>query len=107
MIGRLIREAAALSAKDAVSVDLLSATVEGVSPLTLRVDERMLLTEEHLLLPAYLKQQTLHIGGTYSGSTLLRKDFAAGDKLILLAVNGRYLVVGKEEEDAELQLTVT
>ena len=107
MIGKLIREAAALSAREAVSVDLLSATVEGTEPLILRVDERLLLSEEHLLLPGYLGEQTLNISGEYSGSVKLRKGLAAGDKMILLEVGGRYLVIGKEEENAELQLTVS
>lgn len=100
---------ASLGAMEAGSpVAIRIGTVKSVSPLEVTVDQRFTLTTEFLIMPESLTKYEIdveHAHG-YSGGTtdqalpdklLIRSGLMAGDKVILLRVQGgqQYVILDK------------
>ncbi len=80
--------------------------MEEVSPLRVRVDERLVLQGDQLILPHTLTRQTFHLlheagEHTMEKRYLFESGLLAGDRVILLSLSGEYLLIGKTAEHGE------
>lgn len=80
----------AIDAAGPVMVQL--GVVTNVNPLKVMVDNRLELTEDFFILPECLTEQKIMIG---SQEIEIRKGLAAGDKLLLIRMQGgqRYAIM--------------
>lgn len=86
---------AALGAMDAAGPVIVQlGSVTQINPLKVMVDNRLELTEDFFILPECLTEQKIMIG---SQEIEIRKALAAGDKLLLIRVQGgqRYAIMDR------------
>ncbi|MEK5397452.1 DUF2577 domain-containing protein [Paenibacillus sp. FSL K6-2859] len=86
---------AAIEAVDAAGpVQVQLGIVEKINPLEVLVDNRLSLSEDFLILPETLAEFKLAIG---SNEYEIRKPLAAGDKLLLIRMQGgqRYVIMDR------------
>ncbi|GAA3410390.1 DUF2577 domain-containing protein [Paenibacillus hodogayensis] len=70
------------------------AVVTGIGPLTVRVDQRFTLDEDFLVVPEHLTEYKVTLE---QGEVLIRRGLQAGDKLMLMRVQGgqQFVVLGR------------
>lgn len=100
MISDLLRKSSVGSISASVEGQMLFGTVEAVSPLRVRVDNRLLLEGEALVVPHFLERQEFHLVHeadvhTMDKTYLIEPGLQAGDRVILLSLAGEYLVLGR------------
>lgn len=87
-------------AASAPGAELLFGTVGSASPLTVTVDSRFTLPEEALLIPEGLEKLTLRVAhdkgeASVTEEFILQPGLQAGDKVILTAMGGQYLILDR------------
>lgn len=98
MLTDMIRQ---LAAGAYAAPEFLFGTVKTASPLSVAVDQRFTLPEEALLLPEHLETLTLRVKHRLAGEPSLDETFtlqpglAAGDRVMLLAAGGVYLILDR------------
>ena len=108
MISDWMRRAAGNSIEARVEAQMMFGTVEGVGPLKVRIDERFLLEGEKLVIPHYLTKLKFHLvhsaeEHTMDKTYIFEPGLEVGDRVILLSLNGEYLVLGKVGEEGDVR----
>lgn len=98
MLTDMIRQ---LAAGAVTAPDILFGTVRTASPLSVAVDQRFTLPEEALILPEHLEKLTLQVTHQLNEEPSLDETYtlqpglAAGDRVMLLAAGGVYLILDR------------
>lgn len=89
-------------------VNVLFGIVTAINPLSVQIDQKLILPEEVLIIPEHMTRYEVDLSHSHThpqGSTgsslgviVIREGIVLGDRLILLRVQGgyQYLVIGKE-----------
>lgn len=104
----LIRKAGAEAVAASNPVHVLSGEVIATDPLAVQVDQRFVLPAEFLLVPERLTQYEVNLShihgyqGAWTGEALtqpvvIRRGLAAGDRVLLLRVQGgqQYVILDR------------
>lgn len=80
-----IKKAGAGAVEAGNPVHVLFGTVLRVNPLEVNVHQRLTLTEDFLVLPESLTRYTVNVGDR---EIVIREGLSAGDRVILLRIQG-------------------
>ena len=95
MLGELIKEAARGCLREENLAEVAFGTIMAAEPLTVKVEDRLLLQGERLLLPEHLKKRSRILAfGEESQEIILSPGPEVGDKVILVRIGGYFLVQG-------------
>ena len=91
-----------------VEAELLYGTVAAVSPMQIRVDERLTIEGERICWRHWLQKRRMilrHEAGehTFEREYLLEKGPEVGDRVILLRLGEDWLVCGRVGEEGEAE----
>ena len=108
MISDWMRRAAGNSIEAGVEAQMLFGTVEGVDPVRVRIDERFMLERERLVIPHYLTKLKFHLvheaeEHTMDKTYILEPGLEAGDRVILLSLDGEYVILAKVGEAGDVR----
>lgn len=94
-IKRIVRQAEASSGP----CDVLPGTVEGISPLAVRIDQKLILTGPQLFLPESLTDHevTMVLPEHGESRVMVKNALKAGDRVLLIQKRGaqQYLVLDR------------
>ena len=96
MLSKVIEMVARSSIQEMVSAEVLYGTVLEEAPLKVFVDERFILSEESLVVPAGRRKKTVRADWEgVPGEVTVEEGIQKGDRLILLHLSDCYLAAGK------------
>lgn len=83
--------------KNEISADIICGTVSGTSPLSVRIDPTLIVTEPRIIVPKHITggDEAVLVDGV-EGTVSFRDKLTAGAKVVMFrAVGGeKYLIVG-------------
>lgn len=90
----LIKQAAADAVEASSPVGIFYGTIKNAAPLEVEVDQRFLLTQEFLEMTEATRELKVPLG---SGEYVLRPKLQAGDRVILMRIQGgqKYVVLDR------------
>ncbi len=96
MIAEVMKEIARGCIGEEVQARLLFGTVVKESPVVVKVEERLALSEELLVIPKELKKRVVPVEGI-EGTVTVSPGLKAGDRVILMRLGDAWLVAGTVE----------
>ena len=96
MIAEVMKEIARGCIGEEVQARLLFGTVVKESPVVVKVEERLALSEELLVIPKELKKRVVPVEGSEETVTV-SPGLKAGDRVILMRLGDAWLVAGTVE----------
>jgi len=95
----IIKQAALEAVEASAPVQVLFGTVESVSPLTVRVDQRFTLPKEFLVVPEHLTDYTVKIEftGSEAREATVYSALKTGEGVLLLRMQGgqKYVILDR------------
>lgn len=92
MMSDVIREITQRTIQNDVNATLLYGTVTAKTPLSVKIEDRLTLSGDRLIAPSYLEKKTLQLE---ERSIELVPEVKTGDRLILINLGERYVIIGK------------
>ena len=96
MIAEVMKEIARGCIGEEVQARLLFGTVVKESPVVVKVEERLALSEELLVIPKELKKRVVPAEGS-EGTVTVSPGLKAGDRVILMRLGDAWLAAGTVE----------
>lgn len=96
MIAEVMKEIARGCIGEEVQARLLFGTVVKESPVVVKVEERLALSEELLVIPKELKKRVVPVEES-EGTVTVSPGLKAGDRVILMRLGDAWLVAGTVE----------